>query len=160
MYQNFFNDKILEVLFWMMDHTGEHSASLIFEETSLTQYTLVQYLHLLYTLDVCDVDADEDNEELFVTLKEDSKIVQSIRDIQDVLDNKMNETGEIEMVLSQESTQFNDLLDDISQLDANQLLDLCDEMKEAAEKDDMDVDDIIELLQIVAEEKKQSENEK
>ena len=49
MYENFFNPKILEVLFWMMEHRGEYSANLIYEQTSLNQYTLVQYLHLLYT---------------------------------------------------------------------------------------------------------------
>ena len=157
MYKNFFNPKILEVLFWLMEHRGEYSASLIYEETSLTQYTLVQYLHLLYTLDVCIVEPDEDNEELFVQLREDSQIVKAFEQIQNVLDNKMNETGEIEMVLSQDNVRFTDLLDDLSQLDSDELLHLCNDIEGADVGDDIDIKGFIEILKILSNEKRNIE---
>lgn len=157
MYQGFFNKKLLEVLFWIMEHRGEHSASLIYEETSLTQYTLVQYLHLLYTLDICNVEPDHDNEELFVTLNEDSKIVKAINDIQEVLDSKCNETGEIEMVLSDDNVRFTDLVDNLSQLDSDELLQLCNDIEEA--DIDEDVDELVEVLRFLGEEKKAEEDE-
>ena len=160
MYENFFNPKILEVLFWMMEHRGEYSANLIYEQTSLNQYTLVQYLHLLYTLDVCIVEPDEIAEELYVQLNEDSQNVKALESIQEVLDSKMNETSEIEMVLSQDNVRFTNLMDDLSQLDPDELLQLCEDIKDENTDNSPDIDDFVKVLEILSDEKKNSEETK
>ena len=160
MYENFFNPKILEVLFWMMEHRGEYSANLIYEQTSLNQYTLVQYLHLLYTLDVCIVEPDEIAEELYVQLNEDSQIVKALESIQEVLDSKMNETSEIEMVLSQDNVRFTNLMDDLSQLDPDELLQLCEDIRDENTDNSPDIDDFVKVLEILSDEKKNSEETK
>lgn len=126
MYEKFLLKKpILKIIFWLMNHQGEYSAETIQDEIGMNSYTFVKYLHLLYTLDVCDVDANQEMEDLRVQVNPDSNIIKAFNEIKTVIDIKMNETKEIEIVL--DDIGLKDLVDDSGEVDMEELISVAQE---------------------------------
>ena len=136
MYEKFLLKKpILKIIFWLMNHSGEYSAETIQDEIGMNSFTLVKYLHLLYTLDVCHVDANKEMEDLRVQVNPDSIIIKAFNDIRDFIDVKMGETQEIEIVLDE--TTLKDLVSDNGEVDMEELISVAQESIDNEDTEDV-----------------------
>ena len=141
------NKELMTLLLWLYNHPGEVSASTIQDEVQMDSFTLVKHLHLLYTLEACEVTPDAESEELFVTTNPNSELYKILSEFQNFVDDKMNETNEIEVVLNEEIDNFKDLVNEDSTLKIEELLNVC---KNDVEEEDIDItkEDIIKFLVI------------
>lgn len=141
------NKDLMNLLLWLYNHRGEFSADIIQDEVGLDSFNLVKYLHLLYTLGVCEVEPEADTETLLVTTLDDTPLFDILSQLQNFIDEKMTETEEIEIVLGNKLDDFKDLVNDDSSLKIDELLDAC---RNDVEDESIDItrDDIIKFLVI------------
>ena len=132
--QNFFSIKILSIVMWLIEHNGEYTASLMEEELDLNVFTLVKYLHLLDTLDICDVTPDVFSDELFVTVNEDSDIVKAFKAIEDLLYEAASKSREVAVCLDDYDIALTEVMDDLSMMPLEELYELADEIEEETVK--------------------------
>ena len=100
------NKDLMNLLLWLYNHRGEFSADIIQDEVGLDSFNLVKYLHLLYTLGVCEVEPEADTETLLVTTLDDTPLFDILSQLQNFIDEKMTETEEIEIVLGNKLDDF------------------------------------------------------
>lgn len=148
MFEKFLLDKdLMTLLLWLYNHQGEFSADIIQDEVNLDSFNLVKYLHLLYTLGVCNVEPESETDSLLVTTYDDNPLFGIISQIQDFIDKKMAETEEIEVVLDKKLDDFKDLVSEDSTLKIDELLNACrDDIKD--ENINITRDDIVKFLVI------------
>ena len=150
--QNFFSIKILSIVMWLIEHNGEYTASLMEEELDLNVFTLVKYLHLLDTLDICDVTPDVFSDELFVTVNEDSDIVKAFKAIEDLLYEAASKSREVAVCLDDYDIALTEVMDDLSMMPLEELYELADEIEEETVKNEfLDMDDIKNAIQRIIE---------
>ena len=137
---------------WLIEHNGEYTASLMEEELDLNVFTLVKYLHLLDTLDICDVTPDVFSDELFVTVNEDSDIVKAFKAIEDLLYEAASKSREVAVCLDDYDIALTEVMDDLSMMPLEELYELADEIEEETVKNEfLDMDDIKNAIQRIIE---------
>ena len=150
--KNFFNIKILTIVLWLLEHNSEYTASLMEEELDLNVFTLIKYLHLLDTLDICDVTPDEFSDELFVTVNEDSDIVRAFETIEDLLYEAASKSREVAVCLDDYDIALTEVMDDLSMMPLADLYELADEIEEeTVDNEFLDMDDIKDAIQRIIE---------
>lgn len=150
--KNFFNIKILGIVLWLLEHNGEYTASLMEEELDLNVFTLVKYLHLLDTLDICDVTPDEFSDELFVTANEKSDIIKAFKTIEDLLYEAASKSREVAVCLDDYDIALTEIMDDLTMMPLADLYELADEIEEETVNNEfLDMDDIKNAIQRIIE---------
>lgn len=150
--KNFFSIKILAIVLWLVEHKGEYTASLMEEELDLNVFTLVKYLHLLDTLDICDVNPDEFSDELFVTVNEESDIIKAFKTIEDLLYEAASKSREVAVCLDDYDIALTEVMDDLTMMPLADLYELADEIEEeAVDNEFLDMDDIKDAIQRIIE---------
>lgn len=150
--KNFFNIKILGIVLWLLEHNGEYTASLMEEELDLNVFTLVKYLHLLDTLDICDVTPDEFSDELFVTANEKSDIIKAFKTIEDLLYEAASKSREVAVCLDDYDIALTEIMDDLSTMPLADLYELADEIEEETVNNEfLEMDDIKNAIQRIIE---------
>ena len=149
---NFFNTKILSIVLWLVKHRGEYTASLMQDELGINVFTLVKYLHLLNTLDVCNVTPVELSDELFVTVNENSDIVKAFKTIEDLLYEAASKSREVAVCLDDYDIALTEVMDDLSMMPLADLYELADEIEEeTVDNEFLDMDDIKNAIQRIIE---------
>ena len=137
---------------WLIEHQGEHTASLIEEEVCVNLFTLVKYLHLLNTLGVCNVTPDEFSDELFVSVNEDSDIVKAFKSIEDILYEAASKSREVAVCLDDYDIALTEVMDDLTTMPLADLYELADEIEEETfDNEFLDMDDIKNAIQRIIE---------
>jgi hypothetical protein len=150
--ENLFSTKILAIILWLVEHKGEYTASLIQEELGLNVFTLVKYLHLLDTLDICDVNPDEFSDELFITVNEKSDIIKAFKTIEDLLYEAASKSREVAVCLDDYDIALTEIMDDLSMMLLADLYELADEIEEeSADNEFLEMDDIKNAIQRIIE---------
>ena len=130
---------------WLIEHNGEYTASLMEEELDLN-------VHLLDTLDICDVTPDVFSDELFVTVNEDSDIVKAFKAIEDLLYEAASKSREVAVCLDDYDIALTEVMDDLSMMPLEELYELADEIEEETVKNEfLDMDDIKNAIQRIIE---------
>lgn len=125
------NEDLMTLLDWMLEHSmGEYTASNIQMFTKIYDTNeFVKLLHLLYTLGICEVTVDNDVEELFVEVNQDSELTQAFKTIKDTIELKAFEKPEVGLVLDKIDEEMDSIIARIiSDPDIN-IQDLIDECK-------------------------------
>ena len=137
---------------WLIEHNGEYTASLMEEELDLNVFTLVKYLHLLDTLDICEVTPDEFSDELFVTVNEESDIVKAFGTIEDLLYEAASKSHEVAVCLDDYDIALTEVMDDLSMMPLADLYELADEIEEESVNNEfLDMDDIKNAIKRIIE---------
>lgn len=129
------NTDLMILLDWMLEHSmGEYTATNIQMFTKIYDTNeFVKLLHLLYTLGICKVTVDNDVEELFVEVNQDSELTQAFKTIKDSIEIKSFEHPEVGLVLDKIDEEMDEVLAAImSDPDINiqKLIDECKNYKD------------------------------
>ena len=150
--ENFFNIRILTIVLWLVKHKGEYSTTIIQKELDLNVFTLVKYLHLLDSLDICDVTPDEFSDELFVTVNENSDIIKAFETIEDLLYEAASKSNEVAVCLDDYDIALTEVMDVLSMMPLADLYELADEIEEETVKNEfLEMDDIKNAIQKIIE---------
>ena len=133
------NENLMTLLDWMLEHSmGEYTASNIQMFTKIYDTEeFVKLLHLLYTLGICNVTVDNDVEELFVEVNQDSELTQAFKTIKDGIDIKSFENPEVALVLDRIDEAWDSVIANIMsdpEININDLINECKNYK------DIDID--------------------
>jgi hypothetical protein len=122
------------------------------EELGLNVFTLVKYLHLLDSLDICEVTPDDFSDELFVTANEKSDIIKAFKTIEDLLYEAASKSREVAVCLDDYDIALTEIMDDLSMMLLADLYELADEIEEeSADNEFLKMDDIKNAIQRIIE---------